>query len=118
MGENTFTIDEVAGSMLDEQVANKHRKNDCVKRGSVEASTLFQDAYIQSCDRSGSASIKTSFGPRTIQATFDRLDVSENKGRTISEVRVIRFDLPRNAITQAVAMDACLLQRKARLFER
>jgi len=38
-------------------------------------------------------------------ATQKRLNISQNKGRPISEARVIAVDDPRNAVTHAVAMD-------------
>ena len=105
LGGNVFAIDEVAGEHYEHQIAKKHKKNDCVNADSAEASSLFLQAHFDSCDRRGAASLKTSFDPRTVVATQKRLNISQNKGRPISEARVIAVDDPRNAVTHAVAMD-------------
>jgi hypothetical protein len=105
LGGNVFVLDEDAGVKYEEQIAKRHKKNDCVKASSNLASSLFLEGYVESCDRRGAASVKTSFDSRTVEAAQKRLNISQNKGRTISEARVIAVDDPRNAVTHAVAMD-------------
>lgn len=105
LGGNNFAIDGSAAEKYEEQIAKKHKKNDCVKADSNDATSLFLHAHFDSCDQRGAASLKTSFDPRTIVKTQQRLNISQTKGRSISEARVIAVDDPRNAVTHAVAMD-------------
>ena len=105
LGGAPLTINETVGKKFEEQIAKRHKKNNCLTAGSTEATSLFMEAYVDTCGSRGAPGLKTAFDPRTIKTTHKRLGIGDNKGRKISQARVQAVDDPRNALTHALAMD-------------
>jgi hypothetical protein len=104
-GGAPLLLDPQAESEYKEYLERKSSKNDCVKANMSGSTSVFHEKVKESMERQGKAPHRQIPCDRSIKSTEARLEITREKGRTISKVRVEAVECPRNAITHAVGLE-------------